>query len=119
MLLTGEFRASAADFVAAVFQGNQRGIIFGHRTMGAGGNVNASLVTTYSEGQASVTESLMSRKNPVTVDGFPTAPYVENIGVRPDVIQDCMTRDNLTNQRATFVQAFSDTIVSYINSQNK
>jgi hypothetical protein len=119
MLLTDEFSASAADFFAAVFQDNQRGIIFGNRTMGAGGNVNDYLVTTYSEGLASVTESLMSRKNPVTVDGFPTAPYVENIGVRPDVFQAYMTRDNLTNKGATFVQAFSDTMVSYINSQKK
>ena len=102
-----------------MFQDNQRGIIFGNRTMGAGGNVNNYFVTTYSEGQASLTESLMSRKNPVTVDGFPTAPYVENIGVRPDVVQDYMTRDNLTNQGASFVQAFSDAMVNYINSQKK
>ena len=114
MLLTDEFSASAADFFAAAFQDNQRGIIFGNRTMGAGGNVNDYTVTTYSEGQASVTESLMSRKNPVTVDGFPTAPYVENIGVRPDVFQDYMTRDNLTTKGAPFVQAFTDAIVALI-----
>ncbi len=114
MLLTDEFSASAADFFAAAFQDNQRGIIFGNRTMGAGGNVNDYLVTTYSEGQASVTESLMSRKNSITVDGFPTAPYVENVGVRPDVVQDYMTRDNLMNRGAAFVQAFTDAMVAFI-----
>jgi len=117
MLLTDELSASAADLFAAVIQDNQRGPLFGMRTMGAGGNVNQYQVSTYSEGSATVTESLMHRKNPVTVDGFPTAPYVENIGVRPDIVQDYMTMDNLLNKGATFVQAFTDAMVAQIKSQ--
>jgi hypothetical protein len=114
MLLVDELSASAADFFAAVFQDNQRGPLFGMRTMGAGGNVNQYGVTTYSEGQATVTESLMHRKNPIATAEYPTAPYVENIGVRPEITQSYMTIDNLLNQGSTFVQAFTDAMVKLV-----
>jgi hypothetical protein len=84
--------------------------------MGAGGNVNQYQVTTYSEGAATLTESLMHRKNPIVTPEYPTAPYVENIGVRPEIVQDYMTVDNLLNHGATFVQAFTDAAVKLINS---
>jgi hypothetical protein len=116
MLLTDEMSASAADYFAAVIQDNQRGLLFGMRTMGAGGNVDIFPVTTYSSGGATVTESLMRRKSPVVTPDYPTAPYVENIGVRPDIVQDYMTADNLMNHGKTFVQAFTDTMVNFINA---
>jgi hypothetical protein len=116
MLLVDELSASAADLFAAVMQDNQRGPLFGMRTMGAGGNVNQYQVTTYSEGVATLTESLMHRKNPVVTSDYPTAPYVENIGVRPEIVQDYMTIDNLLNKGATFVQAFTDAMVATIAS---
>jgi len=115
MLLADEISASAAEFFAAVFQDNQRGPIFGMRTMGAGGNVQQFPVSTYSEGQATLTESLMHRKNPVSTPEYPTAFYVENIGVRPEIKQDYMTVDNLLNHGSTFVQAFTDAMVKVIN----
>src|SRR5258708_4648884 len=115
MLLADEMSASAADFFAAVFQDNQRGPIFGMRTMGAGGSVNPYQVSTYSEGLAGITESLMHRKNPIATPEYPTAPYVENIGVRPEIKQDYMTVDNLLNHGSTFVQAFTDAMVKLIN----
>jgi hypothetical protein len=117
MLLTDQMTWSAAEFFAAVMQDNQRAMTFGTRTVGAGGNVNDYQVTTYSFATATVTESLMSRKTPMQVDNFPSSPYVENVGVRPDVAQEYNTVDNLNNHGATFVQAFSDAIVNYINSQ--
>jgi hypothetical protein len=98
-------------------QDNQRGPLFGMRTMGAGGNVNQYQVTTYSEGAATLTESLMHRKNPVVTSDYPTAPYVENIGVRPEIVQDYMTIANLLNKGATFVQAFTDAMVANIASE--
>jgi hypothetical protein len=115
MLLADELSASAAEFFAAVFQDNQRGPIFGMRTMGAGGNVQQFNVSTYSEGQATLTESLMHRKNPISTPEYPTAFYVENIGVRPEIKQDYMTVDNLLNHGSTFVQAFTDAMVKVIN----
>src|SRR5260221_1956137 len=111
MLLADEMSASAADFFAAVFQDNQRGPIFGMRTMGAGGNVDQFSVSTYSEGQATITESLMHRKNPIATAEYPTAPYVENIGVRPEITQNYMTVDNLLNHGSTVVPAFTDAVV--------
>lgn len=119
MLLTDEITASAAEAFAATMQDNQGALLFGARTMGAGGNVNTYPVTTYSFSNSTVTESLMSRKNPVITGDFPTANYVENIGVRPDVQQEYMTIDNLRNNGATFVQAFSDAMVQYINSKRQ
>ena len=116
MLLTDEMTASAAEYFAAVFQDNQRGALLGMRTMGAGGNVDVFPVTTYSSGMASVTESLMHRLNPVTTSDYPAAPYVENIGVRPDVLMDYMTTDNLLNRGSSFVQAFTNAMVQYIKT---
>ena len=84
--------------------------------MGAGGNVQQFNVSTYSEGQATITESLMHRKNPISTPEYPTAFYVENIGVRPDIQRDYMTVDNLLNHGATFVQAFTDAMIKTINS---
>ncbi len=114
MLLTDEFTASAAEMFAAAFQDNGRGPIFGARTMGAGGSVEDFEVTTYSEAYASTTESLMSRAHPVVSSEYPAAPYVENIGVRPDIEQEYMTGDNLQNNGRTFVQAFANAMVDTI-----
>jgi hypothetical protein len=119
MVLTDETTASAAEWFAATMQDNQRALFFGSRTMGAGGNVNDYPVTTYSFASATVTESLMSRSTKVITPDFPSANYIENIGVRPDVQQPYMTVDNLTNRGATFVQAFSDAMVQYINSKKQ
>ena len=116
MLLTDELSASAAEYFAAVLQDNHRAILFGMRTMGAGGNVDVFPTTTYSNGAATLTESLMHRMNPVATSDYPAAPYVENIGVRPDIALDYMTLDNLNHRGAAFVQAFSDAMVNYINS---
>lgn len=117
LLLTDEFTASAADLFAAVMQDNQRAILFGQRTMGAGGNVNEYQTTLYSEGAGTVTESLMSRPNQVTADGFPATRYIENIGVHPDIVYNYMTVDNLLSKGRTFVNAFTDAMVTYINSK--
>jgi C-terminal processing protease CtpA/Prc len=116
MLLTDEFTSSAADLFAAVMQDNGRALLFGNRTMGAGGNVNLYEATTYSEGFAYVTESLMSRKNRITTMEFPATTYIENVGVRPDIVRDYMTSDNLVNNGSTFVKAFTDAMATYIYS---
>jgi hypothetical protein len=56
----------------------------------------------------------MNRKNPVKTDGYPEAPYVENIGVRPDIEWDYMTRDNLMNAGKPFVDGFTWAITNQI-----
>jgi len=49
----------------------------------------------------------------VQTPDFPPAPYIENIGVRPDIPVDYMTRANLMGGGASFVQAFTDAIVRH------
>ena len=117
MLVTDEMSISAAEMFAAVFQDNQRGIVYGMRTMGAGGAVHLSVeATTFSESLTNVTISLMNRKNPMVTSDNPTAPYVENIGVRPDIEADYMTRDNLLNRGKTFVDGMFAAMANYIKN---
>jgi hypothetical protein len=82
------------------------------RTMGAGGSVVAFNGTPYTESICRITASLMHRATVVQTNDFPPAPYIENIGVRPDIVADYMTRANLTSGGAPFVQAFTQAIVS-------
>ena len=87
--------------------------------MGAGGSVEAWEAGSYSLGSTSVTESLMNRGHDVFTGrhrkgSFPPAPYVENIGVRPDVRVDYMTSDNLYQSGKPFVDAFVTAIVNQI-----
>ncbi len=60
----------------------------------------------------------MIRKTPTITMDFPPAPYVENIGVRPDVEIDYMTKDNLLQRGKPFVDAFTAVIVDWI-AKNK
>jgi C-terminal processing protease CtpA/Prc len=118
LVLIDEMSASAGDAFAATIQDNARGPLFGWRTMGAGGNVEQWEAGTYSLGFATVTESLMNRKNPITTTGFPTAPYVENIGVTPDIQFDYMTLDNMNRNGKPFVDAFVAAIVAQVQAKH-
>ena len=82
--------------------------------MGAGGSPEGNYVGVYSEGSTSVTRSLVVRLQPVTVPGYPTTSYIENVGVHPDILIDYMTTDNLVNQGAPFVKAFTDAAVALL-----
>ncbi len=114
MVLIDELTASGGDAFAATIQDNSRGLLFGQRTMGAGGNVVGWEAGSYSLGFMTLTESLMNRKNPVHTLEYPEAPYVENIGVYPDFLVDYMTRDNLTQNGKPFVDAFVAAMVAYL-----
>lgn len=116
VLLVDELSASAADFFAAVMQDNRRAVLFGNRTMGAGGNVEELPGTTYTSATTLVTESLMTRKDTVSSPEYIPAPVIENIGVRPDIFYDFMTKDNLTTGGADFVNAFTKAAIDNIRS---
>src|SRR5215467_3882691 len=111
IVLVDELSASAAEVFAAAIQDNARGPLVGFRTMGAGGNVEAWEAGSYSLGVSTVTESLMNRGHDIITSDYPPAPYVENIGVRPDVQIDYMTYDNLQRSGQGFVDAFVKAIV--------
>jgi C-terminal processing protease CtpA/Prc len=114
IVLVDELSASAAEVFAATIQDNGRGPLVGWRTMGAGGNSDAWEAGSYSQGIATLTESLMIRKNVVFTPDYPAAPYVENIGVRPEIQVDYMTRANLIQNGKPFVDAFVAAIVAQI-----
>jgi hypothetical protein len=71
-------------------------------------------VGVYSEGATYVTRSLIVRPQPIVTPDYPTTQYIENVGVRPDIHVDYMTADNLLNQGATFVKAFTDAAVKLV-----
>jgi C-terminal processing protease CtpA/Prc len=113
MVLIDEFSSSGGDMFPAIIQSNGRGPLFGMRTMGAGGSVVGFNAPAYTESFFRVTVSLMNRGHIVQTPDYPPAPYIENIGVRPDIFNDYMTRANLMGAGAPFVQAFSEAIVKH------
>ncbi len=115
LLVTDDFSASAADGFAAIFQDNGRGLLFGWRTMGAGGNVTTRIAGAYSQSVVSVTESLMSRAaERLEPGGYPATRYVENVGVHPDIQVDYMTTANLLQGGRPFVDALVVAMVEQI-----
>jgi len=117
MMLIDEFSTSTADSVAAMFQDAGRGILFGMRSNGAGGNNTSFDAGAYSEGEAGVTIAIQTRRSPVATPDFPTSIYIENVGVRPDIQNDYMTRDNLLQRGKPFVDAFTAAMVEHIKSK--
>jgi hypothetical protein len=115
MMLTDEFSASGGDMLPAIIQSNHRGPIFGWRTMGAGGSVVAFSGPAFTESVFRITVSLMNRLHVVNTPDFPPAPYIENIGVRPDIAVDYMTRANLLSAGASFVQAFTQALENLVH----
>src|SRR5262249_45232388 len=94
MLLIDEFTVSTADSVANMIQSANRGLLYGMRTNGAGGNNTTFDAGPFTQGTAGMTIGIQTRKFPVATPDYPTSIYIENVGVRPQVISDYMTRDN-------------------------
>jgi C-terminal processing protease CtpA/Prc len=116
MVLIDEFSTSAADAFPAVIQDARRGPLFGMRTRGAGGTVESFDFGIFSEATASANIAMHQRLQPVVTPDYPTAPYVENIGVRPDIDYDHMTVDNLLSGGRQFVDAFTGAMLEHIRS---
>ncbi|MGB2714090.1 MAG: S41 family peptidase [Vicinamibacterales bacterium] len=114
MVLTDEFSASGGDMLPAILQSNNRGPVFGWRTMGAGGSVVGFTGPAFTESFFRITVSLMNRGHVVNTPDFPPAPYIENIGVRPDIPVDYMTRQNLMTGGAPFVQAIIQAVENLV-----
>jgi len=70
----------------------------------------------YTESITRMTTSLMHRGRIIYTNDFPPAPYIENIGVRPDVTLDYMTRQNLLTGGSAFVTAFTQAVVQHAQS---
>ncbi|MFN7924668.1 MAG: S41 family peptidase [Bryobacteraceae bacterium] len=117
VVLVDEMSASAGDAFPATLQDSARATILGYRTMGLGGSVIQFDTTSFSEIIGGVTVTLMNRKDPIVTSEYPTAPYVENIGVRPDAYYDYMTKANLTDRGAAFVTHFTQVLVQSIQGR--
>ena len=118
VVLTDELSGSAAEVFAAVMQDEKRGLLYGMRTNGAGASVNQTAVGVYMEAYLDYAQSILVRKNEVDTAGeFPTAPYLENIGARPEIVDDYMTAENLLNQGKPFVDRFTQAILDRIGGK--
>ncbi len=114
IVLIDEFSTSAGDIFPAMLQDNGRGPLVGTRTNGAGGSISLWPAGMFSEAFTSNTNSLVLRRQPVSVPGYPQASYIENVGVHADIHLDYMTRDNLMQRGAPFVEAFTRILVERI-----
>ncbi len=118
LLLTNNFTGSAAETFGATLQDDKRATVYGIRTSGGGGDVVEYDGNTgpYGEGSARVTLSLEIRNRVVHTPGLPAGPYIENIGVYPDVPADIQTKDNLLSGGQPFINGFSATIFRMITT---
>jgi len=116
IVLIDEFSISAGEIFPAMIQDNKRAPLVGTRTSGGGGSISSWEPGFYSESISSNTNTLVVRKNPVPTAEYPKAPYVENIGARPDVALDYMTRDNLVSSGRTYVDQFTQILVQQIKN---
>ena len=112
--LVDEGSFSAAELFAAAFQDAGIGPIVGMPTGGLGGGREDIATGVYSEASTSVTVERLLRSHPVANPDYVAAPYIENIGVRPDATLDYMTVDNLTNGGQTYVASFTAALLKLL-----
>jgi len=60
---------------------------------------------------------MLLRGAPVVTSDFPATALIENVGVRPDIEIDYMTKDNLLRNGRAFVDAFTKAITDEIRKQ--
>ena len=71
LMLTDEFSTSTADSVAGMFQDADRGVIYGNRTNGAGGNNTSFDAGVFSEAVTGMTLALQVRSRKLGRRGLP------------------------------------------------
>jgi hypothetical protein len=103
MMLTDEFSTSTADSVPGMLRDANRVSLYGMRTDGAGGNNTSFDAGSYSEGIAGMTLALQTRKAKHLNGDYPYTDLIENTGVWPDLMDDYMTKDNLLQSGAPFL----------------
>ncbi|MBL8231800.1 MAG: PDZ domain-containing protein [Bryobacterales bacterium] len=116
IFLADEFSVSFADYFLAAIQDNGRGPVVGGRTAGWGGSITLTAYGPYSEASTSYTITLDSREKPIASPDLPTAPFIENIGVIPDIPLTFMTRENLMNAGRPFTAEVARIAAEHIRS---
>jgi len=119
VMLIDEFSTSAADSVPSMIQDAHRGLLYGMRTNGAGGNNTSFDAGPYSEGFTGMTLALQVRSNYIGTSDYPVTTLIENVGVRPDFEADYMTKNNLLQNGAPFVDGFLQHMAFHIRHSRK
>lgn len=119
MVLVDGFTASAAELFSAILQDNKRALIYGSRTDGAGGLLGYFPAGVYGEAATALAIGIAVRAQPVVTTEFPAAPYIENIGVRPDQTADYQTMDNLLHKGKPFVDGFVAAMLAHIEKNKQ
>jgi hypothetical protein len=114
ILLADDSSFSAAEVFAGSFQDSKRGPVVGFITGGLGGGREDTTTGIYSEAYTSVTVSRLLRAQPIANPVYPAAPYIENIGIQPDVTLDFMTVDNLNTGGTAYVNSFTQTLTGLL-----
>ena len=112
VLLTDEI--SYADVFAAILQDEQRALIIGQRTSGLGGGGIQYRAANYSEGFVVMNVNQLTRSKEVTTPDYPVTRFIENVGVRPDIVVEYQTKDNLLNGGAAYVDTVTAAAVDWI-----
>jgi C-terminal processing protease CtpA/Prc len=104
MMLIDEFSTSTADSVPGMFRDANRGVLYGMRTNGAGGNNTGFNAGVYSEGFVGMTLALQAGKEKHLNGDYPYTDLLENTGVWPDITDDYMTKENLLQNGMPFLR---------------
>ncbi|MFI5344212.1 MAG: protease-like activity factor CPAF [Chlamydiales bacterium] len=105
LMLINELDFSAGDFAPAILHDNQRAVLMGARTAGAGGAVtHFSFPNRYGIQKISFTETIAERVN---------LQKIENLGVIPD-IEYQLTEEDLRNSYQSYKTAINQAITNLI-----
>jgi hypothetical protein len=113
IILVNELNASAGEIFPAMLQDAGRAIVFGARTMGAGGSVGAVGPMGNSDISVSITESLVWRTKKITTPEGIRTHYIENVGVIPDVGYEVTISDFLGYYEG-YLSALEETLLSQL-----
>jgi hypothetical protein len=101
LMLIDEMDFSGGDFMPAILQDNQRAVLFGKRTAGAGGFVFAfEFPNSHGIALCSYTASIAER---------PNLQKIENLGVTPDIDYQ-ITVDDLQGEYRGYVDAVNQAV---------
>ena len=81
---------------------------------GAGGSIGTFECTAFTEIICGITMSLMNRGVVISGTEYPPSPYIENVGVWPDIPVDYMTKANLLQNGAPFISSFLQHMAAHI-----
>ena len=89
-------------------------MIIGQRTSGLGGGSIGYPSGNYSEAFTVVNVNQLVRNKPIVTPDYPTTSFIENVGVRPDMVVEYQTKDNLLNGGSAYLDTVTAAAVDWI-----